>query len=154
RVAKRGLAQGRIRVYTPSYRLTRRRQFPRNLPIVSPMSRTANAHARPIGASARHSNASVATLARCAVGILAGFVFAFSAAAQTAVWWDTNAATAGSSAGTTANGTWDQNTTANWSLDSTGASATGTWQAKAGGSGIATFSAGSNATGATTVTVS
>jgi fibronectin-binding autotransporter adhesin len=75
--------------------------------------------------------------------------------AQTTVYWDTNGNTAGSSGGTTAPGTWNQNTTANWSTSSTGGT-TGTWQTRTGGApgnGIAVFGAGTNATGVYSVTV-
>jgi fibronectin-binding autotransporter adhesin len=67
---------------------------------------------------------------------------------QSSLWWDTNGATPGASVGTTATGTWD-NSTANWTTDSTGASPTTTWT----GPNTAMFAAGSNATGAYTVTV-
>lgn len=83
-----------------------------------------------------------------------GIVVAANVAGQTSVFWDINGATAGSSGTTAATGTWDQNTTSNWTTDSTGASTTGTWQTKSAGSGVAIFSAGTNATGASTVTVS
>jgi fibronectin-binding autotransporter adhesin len=74
--------------------------------------------------------------------------------AQTAVFWDTNGNTAGASAGTTAAGTWDNATTANWTTSAAGTTATTNFNAIAAGSKNATFSAGANATGAFTVTVS
>ena len=81
-------------------------------------------------------------------------LMAVQAFAQTTVYWDTNGATAGSSGGTTAAGTWDDATTANWTTSSAGTTATTTWSAAAAGSKAATFAAGGNATGAYTVTVS
>ncbi|QYM79172.1 autotransporter-associated beta strand repeat-containing protein [Horticoccus luteus] len=81
-------------------------------------------------------------------------LFSVQLRAQTAVYWDTNGATAGSSGGTTAAGTWDQNTTSNWTTDQTGTSATATWQTLSAGNGQATFSAGANATDPYVVTVS
>ncbi len=70
--------------------------------------------------------------------------------AQTVLYWDINGATAGASGGTTAAGTWDQNTTSDWTTTSGGTTATRTWNT--GTNKIATFSAGTNATGAFTVT--
>src|SRR5262245_28987070 len=63
------------------------------------------------------------------------------------LWWDTNGTTAGSSGGTTASGAW---TTANFfNSDSTGggAGALSTWA----GTDTAHFSAGTNATGTSTI---
>ena len=85
---------------------------------------------------------------------LAGLLSPIALEAQTTVFWDINGATAGSSGSTTAAGTWDQSTTANWSTNSAGTAATATWSTASGGSGIAVFSAGTNATGAYTVTAS
>jgi len=65
------------------------------------------------------------------------------------LYWDTNGATAGSSGGATAAGTWNAANT-NWSTDPTGSIATGAWQPGE----VAVFSAGTNATGGYTVTVS
>ncbi len=78
-------------------------------------------------------------------------------ASATNVYWDTNGATAGASAGATANGTWDAATTGNWSTDSTGSSATSTYATANGGSPATAdvfFSAGTNATGGTNLTLS
>jgi len=63
-------------------------------------------------------------------------------------YWDTNGATAGAG-GASPSGTWDTGTTANWSLDSGGGAATTTW---ADGDD-AVFSAGSDATGDFTVSL-
>jgi len=76
-----------------------------------------------------------------------------AALAQTNVYWDTNGNSSGASSGTTAAGTWAQNSGNMWSTSTNGGS-TGTWQNKSGSNGIAWFAAGSNATGAYTVTVS
>jgi len=85
---------------------------------------------------------------------MAGLLSPTTLRAQTIIYWDTNGATAGASSGTTAAGTWDQSTTANWSIDSEGKSATKTWSSTNGaGNAIADFSAGANATGAFTVIV-
>src|SRR5690349_14654822 len=65
-------------------------------------------------------------------------------------YWDINANSAGASGGTTAAGTWDTST-ANWSADPSGASATTPWLND--GSATAVFAAGSNATGAYAVTL-
>jgi autotransporter-associated beta strand protein len=62
-------------------------------------------------------------------------------------FWDTNGATAGSG-GPSPNGLWD-NTTANWTTSSAGTTATTAWTAN----GDAVFSAGTDATGAFTVTI-
>jgi autotransporter-associated beta strand protein len=79
---------------------------------------------------------------------------AISSLAQTTVYWDTNGNTAGASAGTTAAGTWNNNTTADWTTSAAGTSGTSRWNSITGGSKNATFSAGTNATGTFTVTVS
>src|ERR1051325_7384049 len=55
-----------------------------------------------------------------ALALVASLGFAATGFAQTTVFWDTNGATAGSSGGTTATGTWNQNTTANWGTNATG----------------------------------
>ena len=81
-------------------------------------------------------------------------LWAGAAFAQTTVYWDTNGATAGSSGGTTAAGTWDNATTADWTTSAAGTTATTNWNASSAGSKNATFAAGANATGAYTVTVS
>ncbi|MDF3128937.1 hypothetical protein P0Y35_07000 [Kiritimatiellaeota bacterium B1221] len=63
------------------------------------------------------------------------------------LYWDTNGAAAG--AGSIADGTWDESTTANWTTDAAGTSATGTYTS---GSDVV-FSAGSDVTSAN-ITVS
>jgi len=63
-------------------------------------------------------------------------------------YWDVDGATPGAGGASPA-GTWDASTTANWSSDSTGASAATMWPA----GGQAVFAAGTNATGNYTVTV-
>lgn len=91
--------------------------------------------------------------------ILASFALPPALHAQTTLYWDTNGSTAGASSGTTAPGTWD-NSTANWSTSSAGTSSTTAWVSGSfagevyGAPNTAYFSAGSNATDATTVTVS
>jgi fibronectin-binding autotransporter adhesin len=65
------------------------------------------------------------------------------------VFWDINGATAGASGGATASGTFET-VTANWSTDSTGSSATQTFVS---GDSVV-FSAGTNATGTSTITAS
>ncbi|CAM3045385.1 PEP-CTERM sorting domain-containing protein [Rariglobus hedericola] len=70
---------------------------------------------------------------------------AFTANAAT-LYWDTNGATAG--AGVIADGTWDTGTTANWTTDSTGSSATTTFTAD----DDVIFSAGSDVTTAAVIT--
>lgn len=77
---------------------------------------------------------------------------ALSALAQTNVYWDTNGNSSGASSGTTAAGTWSQNSGNMWSTNANGGS-TGTWQNRSGSNGIAWFAAGTNATGSYTVTV-
>jgi fibronectin-binding autotransporter adhesin len=64
-------------------------------------------------------------------------------------YWDINGATAGAG-GATPTGTWDTSTS-NWTTDPTGSSATATW---GGAANTAVFSAGTDATGAYTVTIS
>ncbi len=78
-----------------------------------------------------------------------------ASAITTPYYWDINGTTSGSSGGTTAAGTWDASTQ-NWTTDSGGASPTVAWPGSATSPdfNIATFAAGSNATGAYTVTVS
>lgn len=61
------------------------------------------------------------------------------------LYWDTNGSAAG--AGVTASGTWNTGTTANWTTDSTGESATTTYTAAAD----ALFSAGNDAATATII---
>src|SRR5882672_3576445 len=67
--------------------------------------------------------------------------------ARADLFWDSNGTGTGGSATTTAPGTWG--TSNFWSTDSTGASATGAWVPGEN----AIFSAGTNVTGAYTVTV-
>ena len=104
----------------------------------------------------------LAFAARAALGAgllvaVAGLLSPATLRAQTTIYWDTNGKTPGAGSGTTAAGTWDQSTTANWSTSSLGTNAGTTWNtaivASPTGTGIADFSAGSNATGAFTVTV-
>ena len=110
--------------------------------------------------SNRHIQASgrAATLAgvlvACLMVLLAAAFWTPKAFAQTTVYWDTNSTTSGSSGGTTAAGTWDQNSTANWTTNAAGTATTATWQTATASSGIATFAAGTNATGTYQVTVS
>lgn len=85
-----------------------------------------------------------ALLALCFGGPLRG---------QTAVYWDTNGAVAGASAGATASGTWSNTGQPNWSADPAGTLATVDWNAVVGNK-VAVFSAGTNATGSSVVTVS
>ena len=83
--------------------------------------------------------------------VLLLILFATGPALAADVYWDINGATDGSSDGTTVSETWNA-TNAFWNTDSTGAGA-GTisaWQP----SDVAVFSAGTNATGISTVTVS
>ncbi|MEO6437068.1 MAG: autotransporter-associated beta strand repeat-containing protein [Tepidisphaeraceae bacterium] len=67
------------------------------------------------------------------------------------LFWDTNGTTAGSSAGTTATGSWNGVAT-NWNDDSTGG-AGGSLTAATTAADTVTFAAGTNATGSYTVTV-
>src|SRR4051812_3579856 len=76
-----------------------------------------------------------------------GLAVAGVSTAGAQLYWDTNGATAGSTAGAVS-GAWDT-ATANWSPDANGAVATQAW---VNGSN-AVFSAGTNATGLQTVTV-
>jgi fibronectin-binding autotransporter adhesin len=82
--------------------------------------------------------------------VAAFLIVAFSA--QTfagTVYWDIDGATAGGSGAATANGTWDQNTTATWSTSALGDVATGTFQAGGGATPDAVFSAGTDVNSAT-----
>src|SRR5205823_3279495 len=75
----------------------------------------------------------------------------------TNVYWDTNGASTGATNGTTASGTWDNATTANWTTNSAGTAATTTYNTADGASPTTAdvfFSAGTNATGASTITLS
>lgn len=86
-------------------------------------------------------------LSTCIASVAA---FSINKAAQaTDVYWDINGATAGNGSATPA-GTWSTST-ASWSTDSTGSSATQVWNNANGDNAI--FSAGSDATGAFTSTV-
>jgi hypothetical protein len=69
-------------------------------------------------------------------------------ASAASLYWDTNGSAPGASSGTSADGTWDASTP-NWTSDANGSSATSAWV----GGNVATFSAGSNATGTSNVTV-
>ncbi len=73
------------------------------------------------------------------------------AQAQTAVYWDTNGATPGSS--NTTDRVWQQSTGAYWSVNAAGTASTTTWSSVAPGNKTATFSAGTNATGTNLITV-
>jgi autotransporter-associated beta strand protein len=99
-----------------------------------------------------------AALGACLLVSMVGLLSPTTLRAQTIIYWDTNGATSGASGSTTAAGTWDQSTTAYWSTSSAGTNVGTTWNtaivASPTGTGIADFSAGSNATGAFTVTVS
>src|SRR5690348_8349220 len=66
------------------------------------------------------------------------------------VFWDTNASTPGSSASTTAAGTWD-GTNLFWNTDPLGGA--GTFSNDVGATNTGVFSAGSNATGSFSVNV-
>jgi autotransporter-associated beta strand protein len=90
--------------------------------------------------------AAVAQVTAGAIALTIGSAPA-SAASQ---WWDINGASAGAG-GATPSGVWD-NLTANWTTDSTGASATHVYVND--GSSTPTFSAGTDATGAFAVTIS
>ncbi len=87
---------------------------------------------------------------------IAGVAFAMAASslsnvAKADLYWDINGTDAGATndgAGS-ATGVWDDITTPNWSTDSTGGSATQTWAT----GNTAFFSAGTNATGTSTVTI-
>lgn len=82
------------------------------------------------------------------VAIALGMAFATSTLRAADSFWDINGATPGAG-GTAPAGPWDA-TTANWSADSTGSSPTAAWTP----GDTAVFSAGNDATGAFTVTVS
>lgn len=88
-----------------------------------------------------------ASLFRRLLGALSVSLIAASAPAQTTLYWDLNGATAGS--GVTPTGTWDTST-ANWSTSAAGTVATSVYTPAS----IAVFSAGTDATGSYTVTVS
>ncbi len=93
----------------------------------------------------------LASARKCAlVALLGWWVTPALLHAQTVLYWDINGVTAGASAGTQAAGTWDQNTTANWTTSVSGILAPRNWNA--GTNKIATFSAGTNASGSFTVT--
>ncbi|MCC6123333.1 MAG: autotransporter-associated beta strand repeat-containing protein [Pirellulales bacterium] len=81
--------------------------------------------------------------------VLSAWTTQASAASQ---YWDTNGVTAGASAGTTATGTWN-GTNAFWNSDPTGGGG-GALVADPASTDDIYFSAGANATGATTVTIS
>jgi fibronectin-binding autotransporter adhesin len=81
--------------------------------------------------------------------VAAALYFAPQAPAAT-LYWDTNGATAGSSAGTTAAGTWD-GINAFWNDNSAGTA--GTFVAVPNTADTVVFSAGTNATGTSTVTL-
>jgi fibronectin-binding autotransporter adhesin len=93
------------------------------------------------------------------MGLLIALFLPHSVSSQ--VYWDTNGSAPGSSDGTTASGTWDNTTTANWNLNyNTGSTASAgtdnlfvTWQSSAQYQSSAIFSAGSNATGTSEITV-
>jgi len=90
------------------------------------------------------------SLILCVVAVL-GLV-AVQPAQAAILYWDTNGATAGACpSGNTAPGTWDSNTTANWTTSSAGTVATQTY---GGVTNQAIFAAGTDATGSYTVTVS
>ncbi len=81
-------------------------------------------------------------------GLLTAVVLlAIAPIAHAQLYWDMDGATAGAG-GATPTGVWN-GTNTNWSTSSTGNVATGAWVADQ----TAVFSAGSNATGAFTVTV-
>ena len=83
-------------------------------------------------------------------------LFTITPAYAVNVFWDTNGATPGSSAGATANGTWDANSVGNWSTDPNGAISTTSYATAHGGAPATAdvfFSAGGNATGLSTITI-
>lgn len=82
------------------------------------------------------------------VAMALGLVFSTATVPGADSFWDIDGATPGAG-GSTPAGTWDA-TTANWSSDSTGSSPTAAWTP----GDTAVFSAGSDATGSFTVTVS
>ncbi|HSY18930.1 MAG TPA: YDG domain-containing protein, partial [Candidatus Acidoferrales bacterium] len=79
--------------------------------------------------------------------VTAGATLASPSVNAANLYWDINGATAGAG-GTSPSGTWD--TAANWTTDPTGASATTTWVSDS----VAIFSAGTDATGAYTSSLS
>ena len=72
------------------------------------------------------------------LAFLAGVVWRFDDAARADLWWDTNGATAGSSGGSTAPGSFNGT---NWTTSPAGTSATQSWVPGE----TAVFSAGTNA---------
>ena len=83
-----------------------------------------------------------------AVAIIFLAIFVSASAHAQNLYWDGNGNTVG--AGTTPTGTWDTGVTARWNTNINGNGNPGVWTA----SGTAFFSAGTDATGAYTVTVS
>jgi autotransporter-associated beta strand protein len=73
------------------------------------------------------------------------------APAQTTVYWDSNGSATGSS--NTTNLIWQQSSGSYFSTNSAGTSSTTTWSSVASGSKTAVFSAGTNATGTSEITV-
>lgn len=67
---------------------------------------------------------------------------------------DTDGATPGGSSGSTVSGIWDQNNTTGWSSDASGSSSTTNYENAGGFAPDAVFSAGTDATGQSTVTIS
>lgn len=96
----------------------------------------ANGPGAPCGCGTPTSNSSLAT------------VFQYTVGSTTNLYWDINGPIAGAG-GATPTGTWD-GTATNWSITVDGTSATGAWVSGR----TAVFSAGTDATGAFTVTVS
>jgi len=68
-------------------------------------------------------------------------------------WWDIDGATPGGSGTASANGVWDQNSTANWSSSALGDVPTDTFFNVGGATPDAIFSAGSDVTGLSLVTI-
>ena len=92
-------------------------------------------------------------LAAASVPLFAVLVMVGSTRAAT-IYWDTNGASAGSTDTDVASGTWDLATSTNWSSDIDGLSSTLGYTAAGGGSATdVVFSAGSNATGNSAITV-
>src|SRR5262249_34568811 len=90
-----------------------------------------------------------------AASLAAPVVIAVSAtkrASAANLWWDVNGTTSGASGNAVATGTWD-GTLTRWNSDSSG-DGSGTISGVLGSTNIGVFSAGSNATGTFTVTVS
>ena len=79
---------------------------------------------------------------------LCGLLLFLSCSAQAVYYWDLNGATPGAG-GPSPNGTWDT-TTANWNSSAEGTNATQVWT----GDSDTVFSAGADATGVFTVTIS